>query len=184
VPRSRQTPDDVERKRQLQELTQNLEELRIICQTKRERLWGRAARRNKWQKGLHIAGGVIALFSGGAITSVVTSLTSSLTMKIIAAALAFLSGGISLVTTTLFDSKESVKMFDGAARYAALRDKAQTLYERRTGIAIDRVTEQLGRLRAESSSLAKEFDHLLPDLQPPRLPVGRHFPMLMMWARD
>jgi hypothetical protein len=148
----------------LKEYTEEILALRDVWQIKRQKLWKGGDSRTKWEKGLHIASGIIALFSGSAITSVVTALTSSLSVKILAAALAFLSGIISLFTTILFTEKETQQMFDGAAQYAAFRDRAQSLYDRRHEMSVHQLGQAIDRLRTDSNKLTTDFDRLLPDL--------------------
>jgi len=130
---------------------------------KQDGLFRRAARRTKWQRGLQIAAGVLALFSGTAMTSVLLSLTSSLVMKIIAAALAFLSGTISLVMTT-FDPKETEKMFDGAAHHEKFGNDAMLLYESRGSITPGRFRERVERLIADWNRLSQDYDRFLSNL--------------------
>src|SRR6516164_7079129 len=101
--------------------------LNDICADKREKLSRQAISRTKWNKRVHIASGVIALLSGGAVTAVFTELTSSLAVKIFAAVFAFSSGIISLVAATLFDPKETQSMFDGANQFLVLRDRLRLL---------------------------------------------------------
>ena len=151
---------------ELEELARSLLRFRDTFYQKRMMLWSRAAGRTKWQKGLYIVAGLIALFSGGAITSVVTTLTSSTAMKVIAATLAFVSGIVSLVTTNLFDPKETEKMFDGAAQYAAARDRAQSIHDRRRSLSLGQIGDALTRLRTDSNKLSRDYDRLLPNLIP------------------
>ena len=145
----------------VEELAMSAGNLSDICAEKREVLKSQAISRSKWQKRLHIASGVIALLSGGAITAVVTDLTSSLQMKIFATTLAFSSGIISLVTTTLFDTKETQRMFEGAAQFLIIRDKLRALHHRRSTLTPDQFDEALGPLRTEYNKTSADFDPLL-----------------------
>jgi hypothetical protein len=148
----------------LAELVDSVAVLRNTCRNKQTMLWQSARRRTKTQKGLHVAAGVIALFSGGAITSVLTAVTSSLIMKIIAAGFAFLSGMISLLTTTLFDTRETERMFDGATQYAILGNRAQSLLDRNRTLSFNQVQNETARLTENHGSLIKQYDSLLSSL--------------------
>jgi triphosphoribosyl-dephospho-CoA synthetase len=140
--------------------------------SKHDMLFRRAAGLTKWQKRLHIAAGVLALFSGTAMTSVLLSLTSSLVMKIIAAALAFLSGTISLIMTTS-DPRETEKMFDAAAHFEKFRNDAKSLYDSYESISVGRFRERVEQLVAEWNRLTKDYERLLPELTPASQSIGR-----------
>jgi hypothetical protein len=44
-----------------------IEKIRRICNRKRTALWRSAAKKQKWQRGLHFASGLITLLSGGVV---------------------------------------------------------------------------------------------------------------------
>jgi len=165
----------------LDALAKGIDDIIEVSQTKRERLWSRARDRTTWQRRLQFASGTIALLSGVAITSVFTALgSSSLTMKILGAVLAFVSGVLSLVTTTHLDPRETERVFGCAAKYAELRDHARSLRERHRGISLNQVQEGLAKLRGESQKLTNDCDSLLPSLDAPRSTrLGRIIPMLI-----
>ena len=74
-----------------------LEKLRERCHVKRIYLYGYGQKVAQKKSGLTLAAGIIALLSGASITSILIELTSSIYVEILAAALAFLAGLISLV---------------------------------------------------------------------------------------
>ena len=156
--------------------------IRDVSQVKREMLWRRAARQTKTYRRLHLGSGGLALLSGGAITSLISDIGSPLFVKIAAAILAFSSGLMSLLTTTLHDSKETERMFEGAVKYALLRDNAQTLFDRQTTISAAQLLEGLKQLRAESGKLTKDYDKMLPMVES-RL-VGPRGQAMMMGLGD
>jgi hypothetical protein len=92
---------------------------------KRDHLMGMAERRKKWRRRLIVFSGLVALISGGAITAVISDRTDSMTVKVLSAGLAFVSGLTSLFLGTYFDEKETQKMYDGAAKYLAFRDRVK-----------------------------------------------------------
>jgi membrane protein implicated in regulation of membrane protease activity len=81
---------------------------------KHKALIAAANRRVRWQKILHMASGVLALISGASITAIIVELTSSMSVKVFSAALAFLSGVISLVVTSYFDEKRKYENLRGS----------------------------------------------------------------------
>jgi hypothetical protein len=145
----------------IEEFTKDARELSDIYAEKREILTKQAISRTKWNRGLHLASGLIALLSGGAITAVLTELTSSLGVKIFAAVFAFSSGIISLVASTLFDTKETQSMFDGASQFLVLRDRLRLLVHEAWMLDANKLFEQLKGLRAEYATAAKAYDRLL-----------------------
>jgi hypothetical protein len=53
----------------IEELANSIRDLSDRCDSKRQILLHQAISRTKWQKGLHIASGAIALLSGGAVSA-------------------------------------------------------------------------------------------------------------------
>jgi len=153
--------DEPESNTPQEEYLKDARELQGYCAQKREILSSQGMSRTKWNKRLHVASGVIALFSGGAVTAVFTELTSSLVVKIFAAAFAFSSGIISLVASTMFDTKETQSMFDGANQYLVLRDQLGLLVHEAWLIDAKQILDRLKKLRAEYAQASRAYDRLL-----------------------
>jgi len=150
--------DEPESNTPQEEYLKDARELQGYCAQKRE-MSSQGMSRTKWNKRLHVASGVIALFSGGAVTAVFTELTSSLVVKIFAAAFAFSSGIISLVASTMFDTKETQSMFDGANQYLVLR--LGLLVHEAWLIDAKQILDRLKKLRAEYAQASRAYDRLL-----------------------
>jgi hypothetical protein len=133
-----------------------------ICDTKRQVLLHQAISRTKWQKGLQIAAGTVALLSamvGAARPSGMIALLGG--TEFVAAALAFLSGIVSLVTTTLFEVRETHRMFEGAYQFLVVRDQLRTLYHRRGMLDVERFMKALEPLRAQYDQTTKEYEPMI-----------------------
>ena len=144
-------------------LTEALNGLAQICAVKRAALAEAAGRRSAWRRGLHLTSGVLALLSGAGITSVIADLTSSMTVKVLSAVVAFVSGIITLLITAYFDEKETAKIYDGSAKFLALRDQAM-LAPNRPDITEKQAFAALEKLRAEHARHSLEFDRFIPNV--------------------
>ena len=69
----------------------------------------------------------MALISGASVTTLFGSSFDSATIKIFAAAAAFVSGIVSLVSSIYFDSKETAKISEVAGKFLALRERCRCL---------------------------------------------------------
>jgi hypothetical protein len=73
------------------------------------------------------------------------------------AALAFISGAISLITNTFFDDKDTAKMYEGAGAYG---DRVGVLLNK-PGLTGAEAHAAYGAFTEQSGKLAKDCDHLL-----------------------
>ncbi len=78
---------------------------------KREMLLQSALSKAKIKKGLNITSGVLALFSAGAITTVLVKYLGNETQQIIAALTVAISGFISLIITAYYAEQDTSKIF-------------------------------------------------------------------------
>ena len=92
---------------------------------KRTWLLGLAYRQTRRRKRLNIAAGVLALLSAATVTSVLADFTPAPAMKVLAALLSTVSGLISIFGNTGFKDSEIAEIYNGAARYLNLRDRAK-----------------------------------------------------------
>jgi Zn-dependent protease with chaperone function len=91
---------------------------------KREALRDEASAKRRYRRLLSAASGILAFLSGASILSLLsTYLQNSDAAKVVAALLAFLSTFVTILTQTFFDDKETLKMWQGAAEFLALREK-------------------------------------------------------------
>jgi hypothetical protein len=139
----------------------DLRQLVESCSLKRRLLLVVAHRATKWRKFLNVSAGVLALCSAASMTTIVAELTSSLGVKIFSAAVAFLSGVITLFATSFFDESDVQKAHDGAAKFMALRDKAH-LAVGRPDATEKQAFAELSNLVSAYNNLSAEYDRLLP----------------------
>jgi hypothetical protein len=138
----------------------DIEELTEFAQEKRNRLIVTAERRKRLRRGLIVLSGVLALASGGFLTVVIARFTDSDTLKVISAVLAFSSGIISLFMSAYFDDKETQKMFDGAAKYLALRENVKNAGSD-PNMTMASMYSAIKKLRAQYVKLSEDYDHLV-----------------------
>jgi hypothetical protein len=119
------TPEATNQRTKLEGLIGRMNKIEYVCNKKREVLLEVGLRRAKREKLYHTAAGALAIFSGGSVSAALSNHVSSTFFSIIGAALAFLSGLVSLITTHFFDEKVTQRIFEGAASYAGLRANAQ-----------------------------------------------------------
>jgi hypothetical protein len=141
----------------LEELAQSIQNESRLYQSTYRSLLARAARRTIWRKCLHLSSGTIALISGGTFVSSILGEVAAT----VGSLLAFLSGIITLITTTFFDEKETEDIIKCATRYDALADSMDSLHERRYEIGVERLAQALDRLRSEENKLSTNYAHLL-----------------------
>jgi hypothetical protein len=135
--------------------------LREAYWTRRQMLLGRAERRRKWQRALHLASGIVTLASG-VVTALLTATNLAAGIKLAATAITFISGGVSLWATTYFDSKETQKIADGAAEYGALIDILDNLRDRIDDLQPKTIKESLKSVRDKAASARQRTDPYLP----------------------
>ncbi len=135
----------------------SMEYIRAIAQEKREMLLQSGQRRVNIKKYIYVISGSLALISGGAASSLVAPAADFLGVKIVAAALAFVSGAISLVTTAFFDEKETAKINEGAGRYGELRDRADIVLNSRDR-NLAQIDTAFRRLTESQTTLQQAFD--------------------------
>ncbi len=109
------------------EIRTELERLIANSAERREDLLLGGHSKMRWKKRLTIAAGILALFSAGTITSVITDLFGDTGMQIVAALAAGLSGTLSLIVTNYFVDGEILEMMGGASKYLALREDVYRL---------------------------------------------------------
>ena len=136
--------------------------LRDTCWQKRMMLWNRAARRQQWQRALHLASGIITLVSGGSVAALLATISGAENLKLIGAIVAFLAGVLSLIVTTYFDVKETQKMFEGASNYGILRDRLVSLVDGVSELSRKTALERLGKIREDAGKAMLQYDPLLP----------------------
>jgi hypothetical protein len=147
---------------ELDSVRKSVEELRDSCWQKRMMLSEKAGRRERWQRALHLASGIVTLISGGSVAALIATISGAASLKLTGAVIAFCSGVISLVVTTYFDVKETQKMFVGASTYGILRDRLITLLDELPTINNKTSIERLAKIRADVGKAGQQYDSLLP----------------------
>jgi hypothetical protein len=147
---------------ELNSVRASVTELRESCWRKRMMLWNGAARRQRWQRALHLVSGIVTLVSGGSVAALLATISGAEGLKLIGAIIAFLSGVLSLIVTTYFDVKETQKMFEGASAYGVLRDRLINLNDGLSSLAIKTAVERLAKIREDAGKSAHQYDQLLP----------------------
>jgi hypothetical protein len=139
-----------------------IEKFRERCSRKRSALWRSAARKQKWQHGLHFGSGLVTLLSGGAVTSLLATVSGAQTLKIVGAIITLLSGILSLIASAYFDTREMQKMFKVAAQFGALREKFDILLDTLPTMPPQTAQKKFNELRKDYSDLLPESDSLMP----------------------
>jgi hypothetical protein len=153
--------DKEREQRALDRYTASITELRDVYSDRHILLRNEAQWRTKKQRILQFVSGFIALGSGGAISAAIADFLPIYT-KIVGAVLAFTSATVSLVSSHFLDSKETHKMFEGAAHYAVIADRASSLLDGRDMTTAKQLLKDLNRLRNDGSKLSTEYGSLLP----------------------
>jgi hypothetical protein len=136
------------------------DELIVLASKKRDQLMVGAQRKRTWRRALIFGSGVLALISGGSITAVISNWTDSSTVKILSAGLAFLSGFTSLLLGAFFDDKEIQKMYDGAGKFLALRNRVKSAGSK-PQMTEKAAHESLTKLQEEYAKLSQEYDQFI-----------------------
>jgi energy-converting hydrogenase Eha subunit A len=143
-------------------LEQSIHNLRKACWQKRMVFIDVAARRQKWERNLHFASGLISLCSGASVAALLLLIVGKDYLKIVGSLIGALAGILSLVVTTYFSAKDNQKIFEGAAKYGALIDKLFLLIDQIGVISAATIRERYERMSKEYSELAPHFDLYLP----------------------
>ncbi|MFN2440491.1 MAG: hypothetical protein ABR503_14905, partial [Chitinophagaceae bacterium] len=128
----------------------------LNCTQKRELLLQSAISKSKSKKGLTITSGILALFSAGAITSVIVKYFGNDFLQIIAAITAALSGILSLILSIYFSEENTSKIFEGASKYLTLRDKTYRLLLKPNNTN-EKFYEELSILQSEYAQLDEPY---------------------------
>lgn len=122
----------------------------------RDQLLQDGLRRSRWKKHLVICAGILALISASAVTAILVKVFAPLTMQVIAAGIATISGAISLVSTSYFSDSDSQARFEGASRYLALRESGTRLLVN-PALSDKQKFSELAKLQIEYSSLDARY---------------------------
>lgn len=105
-------------------IVREIERIVVNSSAKREILLQRALSKSIIKKRLTIYSGILALFSAGAITTVIVKFFGNEILQIIAAISAAISGSLSIIITIYYAEEDTSKMFEGSSKYLSLKDKA------------------------------------------------------------
>jgi hypothetical protein len=139
--------------------TEEFDELVRAAAAKRDVLLEKADGRRKRRRRLNFTSGALALVSATFI-GIIAIWMDGVGLKIFSALLAFGSGIISLAMGAFFDEKETAKMFDGAAKYLAFRDRVRSAAGK-PDASPKALHEVLVKLRDENAKLGQEYDQYL-----------------------
>lgn len=109
-----------------QEYKKELRRVQQNAEMRREMLLKKAYGQSTLKRKLTLTSGILALFSAGAITTVLIKIIGNSGIQMIAAISAALSGAISLISTSYSDSEVN-NMYEGAACYLEIRERAGTI---------------------------------------------------------
>lgn len=146
----------------LENLEQSILDLRKVCWQKRMVLIELAAKRQKWERNLHFASGVISLFSGASVAALLLLIAGKDYLKIIGSVVGGLSGVLSLIVTTYFGAKDTQKIFEGAAKYGTLRDELFILVTQIGQLSKSTIQSKFEKIYKEYGELAPRIDSYLP----------------------
>jgi hypothetical protein len=108
------------------------------------------------KKALTILSGVLALFSAGAIATVLADVFGASGTQTVAAITAAISGVISLVMGTYYNDDDIVNLFTGSSKYLALRDNVYRLIIHQQ-IDDEERYKRLGDLQKEYATLDETY---------------------------
>jgi hypothetical protein len=137
-----------------------LKKLAYVCNKKRLVLIEQANKRNRRRKLVNIAAGVLALLSGSSVSVALANVLNQTSFSILGAVLAFVSGVLSLITSTYYDDKETRQNSEGAAAYGALRDRAE-IEVLHPSPSNKQSYEALKRLWTAYGDISSRYDHLI-----------------------
>jgi hypothetical protein len=116
--------------------------------------------RGRYRKNLTMAGGVIALLSGGSSAALLAPINDATGYKIAGAVLGFLAGAVTLVSNIYYDDKDTTRMFQGAAAFAQLRDEIDEVMLQ-PNVTEARLYEAYKREYPRNNKLCGEYDPLM-----------------------
>jgi hypothetical protein len=160
APRKTKAETEKEQKR-IDSLAASVARLQDIYNQRIAALNGAAQRRTKMHKYLRVGSGVVALVSGGAVSAALVEFLPAYT-KIVGALLAYASGIVTLMSDVFVDPKETHKMFEGAAHYAVIADRASALLDGRDMTTAKQLFDGLTKLRADGNKVNADYGPLLP----------------------
>lgn len=133
-------------------LDDEIKRLVINCMLKRQVLQKSGIKRTNRKKGLSVLSGILALFSAGAIASVLVKYFGNEIIQTIAAISAFISGILTLLVTIYYTDDETSKILEGSSKYLDLRERISNLKLNPT-ITKQEKYEAIVVLKAEYSNL-------------------------------
>jgi hypothetical protein len=128
---------------------------------KRIGLWHVVDRRIKWEKFLRVLSGVMALVSGASVTALIGATFDTTIVKIFAAAVAFASGVLGLVSSIYYDSKETAQILDIGGQFLRLRERCRVLVVNGT-VTEDRGADEHNVANKEYEDYTAASDRFLP----------------------
>jgi hypothetical protein len=139
----------------MNELTEELKRLAVSASVRREDLLLVGLKKTRTKKSLALLSGMLALFSAGSVTAVITRVFGSSALQI-AAVSAALSGIISLFIQIYFSDEDLVRIFTGSSNYLSLRDNAYRAFINDTLSDSERY-ESLSNLQSNYAELDKTY---------------------------
>ena len=137
-------------------------ELAHKCSSKRADLGRKASRQAKWRKLLRVASGILSLLSAASIMSVIAKFTDATGVSVLSAVLASASGIMTLLLEIYYDEKEITRMFEGAAKFLAIKDEALFTRARLEGSQNRaQLHKEYHRLEQDYNQASREYDHLI-----------------------
>ena len=121
----------------------------------------RARRTVTLSRTLHIVSGILALVSGSAITAIATKVLSADSWQAVSAGVAFLSGIVTLLTTTFFQDREIRQMYELAGKFLAIREEGSAALQR-PGSTNDDIYKAFVSLSERYSKAASDAAPFLP----------------------
>ena len=107
---------------------------------------------------------MLAFASGLSILSVLQAyLPNADIVKLIAAALAFISGIVTVISQTYFDDKEILRMFEGAAEFHAIRERLQEVLSAAKDASGESLQRTVSDIRKAYIELSKKYDDIVPE---------------------
>ena len=138
----------------------DLDQLEEMAQQKRYIFFERAQIKRARRRHLQVVSGILGLLAGFAASAVFVDFIGGVVIKICTAVVALLSGTVTLLSNSYYNTRETDKMFEAAAEFLALREKID--FERtRVGTA-DQRESALGKFKTEYVKLSSKYDEFFP----------------------
>ncbi len=130
------------------------------CTIKRKLLQNKGLSDGKTKKTLTVTSAALAIFSAGAITTVLIKYLGNSFLQIFAAITSGVSGIISIIITIYYSDDDTKKALEGSSKYLMIREKANRLLYKPNSTDKE-IYDELEKLQTEYANLDEEYSKFL-----------------------